>query len=81
MVLKRKPNSHVGCIDPKKKITPKKVQSKADLVQELKAVKILNEALEKENIDNRETISILKEKLKKQNPVDTINEGCQTDDS
>ena len=81
MVLKRKPNSHVVCIDPKKKVTPKKVQSKAELVQELKAVKLLNEALEKENRDNMETISILKEKLKKQNPVDTNNTGSQTDDA
>ena len=49
MVLKRKPNSHLVFIDPKKEVTPKKVQSKAELVQELKAVKLLNEALEKEN--------------------------------
>ena len=81
MVLKRKPNSHVVCIDPKKKFTPKKVQSKADLVQELKAVKLLNEALEKEIKENMDTISILKEKLIKQKPVDIIHSGCQTDDA
>ena len=81
MVLKRKPNSHVVCIDPKKKLTPKKVQSKADLVQELKAVKLLNEALEKEIKENMNTISILKEKLLKQKPVDIIHSGCQTDDA
>ena len=78
MVLKRKPNSHVVCIDPKKKLASKKVQTKAELIQELKAVKSLNEVLEKENKD---TISKLKEQLQKQKPVDTVHAGSQTDDA
>ena len=68
MVLKRKPNSHVVCIDPKKKPITNKVQSKADLIQELKALKSLYEALEKENIDNIETILKLKKYLQKWKP-------------
>ena len=81
MVLKRKPNSHVVCIDPKKKPLPKKVQSKADLLQELKALRLLYEALEKENIDNIQTISKLKIELKKWKPEVTMHAECQTEDA
>ena len=68
MVIKRKPNSHVVSIDPKKKPLPKKVQSKADLLQELKALKSLHEALEKENIDNIQIISKLKKRASETKP-------------
>ena len=81
MVLKRKPNSHVVCIDPKKKPLPKKVQSKADLLQELKALRLLYEALEKENIDNIQTISKLKIELQKLKPEVTVHAECQTEDA
>ena len=78
--MKRKPNSHVVCIDPKKKPITKKVQSKTDLIQELKELKLLNEALEKENRDNIEIISKLKKELQKENPAVTVHAGCQTQD-
>ena len=78
--MKRKPNSHVVCIDPKKKPITKKVQSKTDLIQELKELKLLNEALEKENRDHIETISKLKKELQKENPAVTVHAGCQTQD-
>ena len=65
--MKRKPNPYLVCIDPNKKLTPKKVPSIVYMVQELKAIKLRNESVEKENRDNLETISILKEKLKKRN--------------
>ena len=73
MVLKRRPSSHVVCIDPKKKPIPKKFQSKADLIQELKALKSLHEALEKENIDNVETILKLKKDLQTLKPKVTVH--------
>ena len=68
---KRKVNSHTFCIDPKKKInTPKKQQTKADILQELKTVQKINEALEEEIKINIEKIKVLEEKvifLEKQN--------------
>ena len=83
MMVKRKPNSHVVCVDPKKKTMPKKVQSKAELIQEIAALKALNDALEDENKKNRETISKLEEKisLKIHKSIDIVNAGCQTLDS
>ena len=82
MMVKRKPNSHVICIDPKKKTLPKKAQTKADLVQEITTLKSLNEALEDENKKHRETIFKLEEKLQKNNKtIDIVNTGCQTDDN
>ena len=74
MVVKRKPNSHVLCIDPKKKPIPKQVQSKADLFKELRALKY--EALEKENIDNIETILKLEKYLQKWKPLVTVYAEC-----
>ena len=83
MMVKRKPNSHVICIDPKKKTMAKKVQSKAELVHEIATLKALNDALEDENKKNRETISKLEEKISMQihKSIDTVNTGCQTEDS
>ena len=63
MVLKKRQNSHLICIDPKKKNTPGKAQTKADLIQELKTLKSLNDALEDENRKNMVIIEDLKEKL------------------
>ena len=83
MMVKRKPNSHVICIDPKKKTMAKKVQSKADLVHEIATLKALNDALEDENKKNRETISKLEEQISVQihKSIDIVNTGCQTEDS
>ena len=81
MMAKRK---HVVCIDPKKKTLPKKVQSKAELVEEVASLKALNDALEDENKKYRETITKLEEKIsseKSHKYVDIVNSGCQTDDS
>ena len=58
---------HVVCIDPKKKTLPKKMQSKAELVEEIASLKALNDALEDENKKHRETILKLEEKLQKNN--------------
>ena len=44
-------------------------------------MKTLNEVLEKENKDSMEMISKLKEKLQKQNHVNTVHVGSQTDDA
>ena len=82
-VLKRKPNSHVVCIDPKKKNTPKKPPTKADLVQELKSLKNLNEALEENNKKNMEKILFLEKKvssLQNERSVQMVESGCQTAD-
>ena len=84
MVVKRKPNSHVICIDPKKKTLPKKVQSKAELIEEIKALKALNDTLEEENKKNVKTILELEEKMslhKKHKPAEFVNAGCQTLDT
>ena len=70
---------HVVCIDPKKKALPKKVQTKAELLEEVASLKALNDALEDENKKYRETITKLEEKSQK--VVDIVNSGCQTDDS
>ena len=71
MVGKRKVNSHTFCIDPKKKInSPKKQQTKADILQELKTVQKINEALEEEIKVDIEKIKVLEVRvifLEKQN--------------
>ena len=84
MVLKRKNNSHSLCIDPKKTNTLKKNPTKADLVQELKEIKQINEALEEENKRNNEIIEVLKKKvasLQKQKASECTDNGSQTDDN
>ena len=64
MVAKRKMNSHTICIDPKKNpATPKKPPTKADIANELKIMKKLNEALEEENKQNLDKIKTLEERL------------------
>ena len=63
MVLKRKPSVHGVCIDPKKKVTPRKPPTKSDMAQEIKILKNLNDALEKENKTQAETIAVLQQKL------------------
>ena len=81
MMVNRKQNSHVVCIDPKKKKAPKKAQTKAELVQEITSLKALNDALEDELKKNLETISKLEEKISMhKKSVDIVNAGCQTDD-
>ena len=64
MVAKRKLNSHTLCIDPKKNLgTPKKPPTKADIANELKIMKQLNEALEEENRHNLNKIKDLEDRL------------------
>ena len=64
MVAKRKMNSHTLCIDPKKNLaTLKKPPTKADLANEVKMMKKLNEALEEENKQNLNRIKTLEERL------------------
>ena len=56
---------HVVCIDPKKKALPKKVQTKAELVQEVASLKALNDALEDENKSTGRQLQNWKRKVKK----------------
>ena len=63
MVLKRKTSAHVVCIDTKKTAAPKRQPTKADLLQELKDMKKLNDTLELENVKNLKVIKILEEKI------------------
>ena len=54
------------------------------MIQELKALKSLNEALEEENKKSREIIADLHGKLsllQKGKPLDLVHESCQTEDS
>ena len=84
MVLKKRQNSHLICIDPKKKNIPGKAQAKADLIQELKTLKSLNDSLEDENRKNMVTIEDLKEKLcllQKKETVNLVHGASQTEDS
>ena len=71
MIGKRKLNSHTFCIDQKKNITaPKKPPTKAEISNELKVVKKLNQALEEENKKYLDKIKGLEERvsvLEKQN--------------
>ena len=62
MVLKRKTSAHVVCIDTKKTAAPKRQPTKADLLQELKDMKKLNDTLELENVKNLKVIKILEKK-------------------
>ena len=54
MVVKRKTSAHVVCIDTKKITAPKRQPTKADLLQELKAMQKLNNTLKLENVKNLE---------------------------
>ena len=63
MVLKRK---HTACIDPKKAKAPSKPQTKADMADEMKLIKQLNDALLEEIKSNEEKIAKL-EKSEKRN--------------
>ena len=63
MVLKRKNNA---CIDPKKAKAPSKPQTKADMADEMKLIKQLNDALLEEIKSNEEKIVQL-EKSEKMN--------------
>ena len=62
MVLKRKQSNHGVCIVPKKIILPKKAPTKADLSEELKLIKQLNEAMEEDIQNSDKTIAILEKK-------------------
>ena len=66
------------------KNTPKKPPTKAELVEELKAVKTLNEVLEEENKKYAEMIKTLEHKLsmlQKGKSAGSVNKGCQADDN
>ena len=65
MVLKRKQSAHSVCIVPKKPIAPRKPPSKADLVEEIKLIKELNDAMEEEIKNSDDKIAILEEREKK----------------
>ena len=56
MVLKRK---HNVCIDPKRSKAPSKPATKADIVEEMKMIKQLNDALLEEIKTNEEKITSL----------------------
>ena len=87
MLLKNgfeKKKSHLICIDHKKKNTPGKAQTKADLIQYLKTLKSLNDALENKNRKNMVIIEDLKEKLyilHKKETVNLVHGASQTGDS
>ena len=71
MVLKRKqPSNHGVCIVPKKVNLPKKAPTKADLSEEIKLIKQLNDAMEEEIQNSDKTIAILEKKEQKN--LDTI---------
>ena len=53
----------VCVLTQKKKTTPRKPPTKSDLTQEIKILKNLNDALEKENKTQAEIIAALQEKL------------------
>ena len=65
MVLKRKQSAHSVCIEKKKVILPRKPPNKADLVEEIKLIKKLNDAMEEEIKDSDNKIAILEEREKK----------------
>ena len=65
MVLKRKQSAHSVCIEKKKVILPRKPPNKADLVEEIKLIKKLNDAMEEEIKDSDDKIAILEEREKK----------------
>ena len=84
MGSKQRQNSHLICINPKKKNTPSKAQTKADLLQEIKTLKSLNDALEDENRKKMVIIEDLKEKvhiLQKKKTVKLVQGASQTEDS
>ena len=87
-MLKRKTSAHVVCIDTKKITALKRQPTKADLLQELKAMKKVNDTLELDNVKNLDVIKILEDKNhsleneKKSASADfkeSTNEGTQTE--
>ena len=62
MVMKRKQSTHTSCIVPKKTIAPRKPPTKADVCDELKLVKKLNDAMEEEIKKSDDTITQLEKK-------------------
>ena len=64
MVLKRKQSAHSVCIVPKKINVTKKPLTTADLVEEIKAMKQINDTMEEDIKDSDVTIAMLKMKEK-----------------
>ena len=62
MVLKRKQSAHSACIVPKKTNVPKKPLTKADLVEEIKVMKQINDAMEEDIKTSEDEIAMLKKK-------------------
>ena len=73
MVLKRKQSAHSVCIVPKKTNVPvKKSVTKADLCEEIKGLKQINDAMEEDIKNSDETIANL---IKKEDTyLETIKE-------
>ena len=82
-VIKRKPCSHIVCIDLKKKNAQKKPPTKKELEQENKALKHIIEALEEVNKVNIDKIKSLEEKvsaLQNLESIGVIQAETQTED-
>ena len=62
MVLKRKQSAHSVCIVPKKTNLPKRPPTKADLVEEIKVMKQINDAMEEDIKTSDDEIALLKTK-------------------
>ena len=62
MVLKRKQSAHSVCIVPKKTNVPKRPPTKADLVEEIKVMKQINDAMEEDIKTSDDEIALLKKK-------------------
>ena len=62
MVLKRKQSAHSVCIIPKKTNVPKRPPTKADLVEEIKVMKQINDAMEEDIKTSDDEIALLKKK-------------------
>ena len=78
MVLKRKQSAHMACIVPKKTNVAKKPATKADLSEEIKLIKTLNDAMEEEIKRSDNTIAILEIKEKKYlETIKTLQETVQ----
>ena len=62
-IFKRKQSAHSVCIVPKKTNVPvKKSVTKADLCEEIKGLKQINDAMEEDIKDSDETVANLKKK-------------------
>ena len=72
MVLKRKQSAHSACIVPKKTNVLKKPPNKADLVEEIKVMKQINDAMEEDIKNSDDEIEILNKK--ENNYLATIKE-------